>query len=86
MFYLSINNLLFSEMQFNISFNVLKGSYVSVESSLYNINTKIEYPCSVTHHLPSIAVTNSSKYVLLISSLQNIAHTNSREHNHFLIS
>jgi hypothetical protein len=39
----------------------MRGSYISVESTLYNINTKIEYPRSVTNCLPSSAVKNISK-------------------------
>ena len=84
-----INNWRFSEMQFNISYNVLKGSYtsISVESTLCNINTKIEYPRSVTNCLPSSALTNSSKYVRARSTAYNKgnkqSHNNSKEHSHF---
>ena len=58
-------------MQFNILYNVLKGCYISVESTLYNINTKIEYPRSVTNSLPSSALANSSKNVREISTAYN---------------
>ena len=54
---------MFSEIHFNISYNVLKGSYISVESILYNINKKTQYPRSVSNSLPSSALTNSSKNV-----------------------
>jgi hypothetical protein len=71
MFYLSINNWRFSEIEFNILYNVLKGSYISVESTLYNINTKIEYPPSITNWLPSTALTNSSKNIGVSSTAYN---------------